>query len=75
MSTYRHPYADDAYSTEPSDTDANTLVRALAHWCSAYPERNVVEIVEDIIASNGASENPITRDEVVAIAGVFGITV
>lgn len=69
------PFATDAYSVEPSDTDTKHFARALAHWCSAYPERDVREIAEDIIASNAGSEDPLSRDEIVDFARVFGIAV
>jgi len=70
--SYRYPWEPEAYEVEPTDAQAIVLARALAHWCSVYPERTVVEIVEDILTSNGAASVQMTRDECVAIARATG---
>lgn len=75
---YRHPF-DGTYSAEPSDEEANVLARALAHWITSYlvdeKDRTAQIIVLDILESNAASIEPMTRDECERIAAAVGVEV
>lgn len=54
-----------AYPAEPTDEQGTTLARALAHYVTAYADPNITaaEILEDLLTSNSASTEPMTRDE------------
>lgn len=79
MTEYRHPYFAETYAYEPTDAQANVLARALAHWVTAYlpdeQDRTAQSIVLDILESNAASAEPMTRDECAAIAAAVGVEV
>lgn len=76
---YRHPFDAEEYGREPTDAEANVLARALAHWITAYlpdeKDRTAQSIVLDILESNAASIEPLTRDECVRIAAAVGVEV
>lgn len=67
----------DAYAGEPTDAQANVLLRALAHWTAAYadPDATAKEIAREILDLNALSTDGLTRDEAVSIANVFHLEV
>jgi hypothetical protein len=69
---------NETYPAEPTDRQANVIVRALAHWVSAYevePDRTVQSVVLDVLESNGASIDPLSGDECETLAELFGLEV
>ena len=76
---YHRPITEDAMATEPTDQQANVLARALAHWIRFYlpdeRDRTAQSIVLDILESNAASVDPLSRDEAERIAAAVGVEV
>ncbi len=78
---YSEPFTGEEtekYPAEPTDPQATIVARAIAHWLTAYPSEKDISaqaIVLDILESNVASTDPMSRDECVAIANAVGVEV
>lgn len=76
---YNQEYGDDVYDDEPSDAQANVILRALTHAVAKYyptePEMSVQAIALDFLEANAASTTPLSRDECERIAAVFKVEV